>query len=147
MFYENLAVEGYDDSAYTDFIQPFISSFTKQVDDSTSALVFDLGDDIEFEQYRTAHKIKLVFFDGTALLTAPNEDIKIYFNLFDATEMDDTAVPFAFFLSPTLEFYNINTWLKSIHIKNDSDESFTVFIEISRMDSANNVYVNRAFYQ
>jgi len=99
---------GYDNSSFQDFEQPTIKSYIVSGIGESGA-IFLVNDSITVDQFKEAEKIVIVLTDSSdVIISSPNPSIKIYLNLFDETEMDNTSTPFTFLLQSVFEFSRIN---------------------------------------
>jgi len=95
---------GYDNSNYSDFEQPTIKSYVSDTI-TDKGTIFNVGTSITVDQFKEAEKIVILITDtSNVILSCPNSNVKIYLNLFDEDEMDNTSVPFTYLMQSLFEF-------------------------------------------
>lgn len=102
-----LTLIGYDNTSYLDFEQPILKSYI--VSDITKSAIFIVDVDLSSSLFKFAEKMSIILVDETgSALGTPSDSIKIYVNLLDLTEIDNTNTPFSYLLSNSFEYFNVN---------------------------------------
>lgn len=61
------------------------------------------------DEFKEAEKMVILITDtSNSILSSPNPNVKIYLNLFDEAEMDDTSVPFTYLMQSLFEFSRVS---------------------------------------
>lgn len=140
LFYNVVSLVGYDNSNYSDFEQPTIKSYVSDTI-TDKGTIFNVGTSITVDQFKEAEKIVILITDtSNVILSCPNSNVKIYLNLFDEDEMDNTSVPFTYLMQSLFEFSRVSRQLKSVHIKNETGSPIKAFLQVAKYNEGDTNY-------
>lgn len=131
LYTEGLSLIGADNSSYLDFDQPIVKSYI--VDNITDVdVLYLVGTTITTEQAKIAERLDIVILDAStdAFLTAPNDHVKLFLNLYDSSEV--LTAPFGYLMSSMLEFCQVRKWLYSLYIKNGTGNPIKALVQVSK---------------
>lgn len=131
LYAEGLSLIGADNSSYLDFDQPIIKSYI--VDNITDVeALYLVGTTVTTDQAKIAERLDIVVLDAStnAFLTSPTEHVKIFLNLYDASDV--MSAPFGYLMSSMLEFCQVRKWLFSLYIKNQTGSPIKALVQVSK---------------